>query len=416
MTSQYRAVAGILLSVFLFLIGTGLMTTFLPVRADMEGFSKLAIGLIGSAYFTGFVIGCIGAPRLLVRSGHVRTFAIAGGGGAASVLLQSIFVNAPVWGLARLMFGFVAACMYMVVESWLNDRATNATRGRIFAMYLTVNFGGILVGQSAYTLASPGSFVLFNLAAMCYALSLVPIGMTRLPQPEAAHVPSIRPWRIFKIAPVGVAGCVAVGFSNGAVWTLAPLYARGHGFDNWKLALFMVAFTTAGALVQTPIGRLSDRMDRRYVIATTSLLAGVAAFLLALLGGLTQWAAIGLFALHGATTLPIYGLSVAHTNDRVPRRDFIEASATLLLVNALASVIGPTLAAALMVRTSTAALFFFCAGIHAVHVLFVLWRLSAAERPEAAMREPYAPMPQQGTPSALELDPRRPETPDTANA
>lgn len=412
MTQQIRAIAAILLSVLIFVTGSGLLSTLIPVRGNLAGFSDLAIGLIGSAYYAGFVLGCFTAPRVLARTGHIRTFAVSAGLGAAAVLLQSMLVDVPVWGGARFAFGFAAACIYTVVESWLNDRAGNETRGHILSLYLTVNYGGVVVGQWLYTTSPPTSFVLFNMAAIFLALCLIPVGLTRLPQPQAAEVPSLRPLRLYRIAPVGVAGCVAVGLANGAVWTLAPVYAHDHRLTNVLLAAFMSAFTLAGALIQLPAGRLSDHMDRRYVIAGMSLLAGGAGLALALFGGLDRTSAIVLFAVYGAMSLPIYGLSVAHSNDWIPREDFVEASATLLLVNALASVVGPIMAAMITMRTTTTALFFFAAAVHLIHVLFVLWRITARKAPDEEFREPYAPVSHQITPVALELDPRGPETED----
>lgn len=410
MTQQIRAIAAILFSILIFLVGNGLVSTLIPVRGDLAGFSDLAIGIIGSAYYAGFVTGCFAAPGMLARTGHIRTFAVAAGLAAAMVLVQSMLVEEVVWGVARLFFGFAAACIYTVTESWLNDRASNETRGRILALYLSISFGGLVVGQWLFTTASPTSFVLFSVAAIFYALCLVPVGLTRLPQPVPTEVPVLRPLRLYRIAPVGVAGCAAVGFANGAVWTLAPVYAHDHHLTNVLLAAFMSAFTLAGAAMQVPAGRLSDRMDRRYIIAGMSLLAGLSGLALALFGGLDRTSAIVLFAIYGAMSLPIYGLSVAHANDRIPREDFVEASATLLLVNALASVIGPIVAASITVRTTTAALFFVAAGVHIVHVLFVGWRITAKDAPEEEYREPYAPMSHQVSPVALELDPRGPDT------
>lgn len=410
MTQQIRAIAAILFSILIFLVGNGLVSTLIPVRGDLAGFSDLAIGLIGAAYYAGFVIGCFMAPTMLARTGHIRTFAVAAGLAAAAVLVQSMLIDETVWAIARLFFGFAAAGIYTVTESWLNDRASNETRGRILALYLSISFGGLVVGQWLYTTASPSSFVLFSVAAIFYALCLVPVGLTRLPQPVPSEVPALRPFRLYRIAPVGVAGCMAVGFANGAVWTLAPVYAHDHHITHVLLAAFMSAFTLAGAAVQVPAGRLSDYMDRRYIIAGMSLLAGLSGLALALFGGLDRTAAIMLFAVYGGMSLPIYGLSVAHANDWIPREDFVEASATLLLVNALASVVGPILAASITVRTTTAALFFFAAGIHLIHVLFVIWRITVRQAPEEEFREPYAPMSHQVSPVSLELDPRAPET------
>ncbi len=410
MTQQIRAIGAILFSILIFVIGNGLLSTLIPVRGNLAGFSDLAIGAIGSLYYGGFVIGCVAAPRMLARTGHIRTFAVSAGLAAAAVLVQSMLIDETVWGLSRFVFGFSAACIYTVTESWLNDRASNDTRGRILALYLSVNLGGLVVGQWLYTTASPTSFVLFSVAAIFYALCLVPVGLTRLPQPQPAEVPTLRPFRLYRMAPVGVVGCIAVGFSNGAVWTLAPVYAHDHGLTNVMLAAFMSAFTLAGAIIQVPAGRLSDHMDRRYVIAGMSLLAGISGIVLAMFGGIDRWSAIALFAIFGGMALPIYGLSVAHANDRIPREDFVEVSATLLLVNALASVMGPLLAAVITVRTTTAGLFVFAAGIHIVHVLFVLWRITVHEAPEEEFREPYAPVSHLASPVALELDPRGPDT------
>jgi MFS family permease len=406
MRKQILSVAAILLSVLIFLTGNGLLGTLLPVRAHIAGFSDIAIGLIGSAYFAGFVLGCFSGPRLLERVGHSRTFAVAAGIAAAATLLQSIAINEAAWIGLRALFGLAAANLYMVIESWLNDRATNETRGRIFSAYLTVNFSGLIIGQWLFTTARPTSFSLFSLAAIFYALCLIPMGLTRLPQPRAGAVPVLRPSRMFKLSPVGVAGCISVGLANGAVWTLAPVYAHDHHLTRALIAGFMSALTIGGALVQLPLGRLSDHVDRRYVIAAVALLASGAGVALALFGGRSPTTALMLVGLFGMATLPMYGLSVAHANDRLPREMFIEASATLLLINALASVVGPTLAALVMTVAGTASLFFYSAAINLGLAAFTLARIAFAKPSPNQTHERFEPMPEQSSPTALELDPR----------
>ncbi len=409
MTQHIRAIAAILLSVLVFLVGNGLMGTLIPVRGDLAGFGNLAIGAIGSAYYAGFVLGCLSAPSLLVRVGHIRTFAVSAAVAAVTVLLQAMVVNAFAWGAARLLFGLAAAGIYTVIESWLNDRASNETRGRILSAYLTVNFGGLVVGQWLYTLAPPTSFILFNLSAIFYALCLLPVGLTRLPQPQAIVVPELRPMLLFRIAPVGAVGCIVVGLVNGAIWALAPVYAHDHGLRNVLLATFMSVFTAAGALMQVPVGRISDLVDRRYVIAVMSLLGAASGLVLALFGGRDSLLTILLFGFYGAATLPIYGLSVAHTNDRIPRENFVATSATLLLLNALASVVGPLVVALISTWTSLTALFVFAAISHLAHSGFTLWRIRIVRAPSNEHREPYAPISPEASPAALELDPRAPE-------
>jgi MFS family permease len=407
MTKQIQAIAAILLSVLIFLVGAGLLGTIIPVRAHLAGFSNFAIGFIGSAYYVGFVVGCYAGPRLLARVGHSRTFAVAAGLAAACTLGQSLLVSETAWVFLRGAFGIGAACLYMVAESWLNDRATNETRGRIFASYMVVNYVGLVLGQWLFVTGRPSSFSLFSLAAIAYAVCLIPIGLTNTPQPGRADVPTLDPLKIFRIAPVGAAGCIAVGFANAAVWVFAPVYAEDHGMTRELLAGFMIAFTLGGALIQMPVGRLSDRMDRRYVIAGVSLMAAIGGVCLYLFGGENRWLTLGMVFVFGMLALPLYGLSIAHANDRLPRGMFVEASATLLMINALASVIGPLVAAAVTARAGISSLFLYTAAIHVAMLIFTLFRLTEKSAPPENLREPFEPMPLQATtPSSAELDPR----------
>ena len=416
MRNQIYSIGAILFSTAIFIVGNGLIGTLLPVRALLGGFSHLEIGLVGSAYFIGFVAGCFAGPRFVASIGHSRTFAVGAGVAAATTLLQSMFVTVVVWALMRALFGFAAAIIYMVIESWLNERATNEFRGRIFSAYLIVNFSSLVVGQMLFATANATSFALFNLAAICYALCLIPVGMTLLPQPRPADVPSLRPLRLFHVSPVGVAGCIAVGLANGAIWTLAPVYAQDHGLSKGMLAVFMSAFTLGGALIQLPLGRFSDYVDRRFIIAGVSALSAGLGVTLYFFGAMGRWETLGLIAVFGMMVLPLYGLSVAHTNDRIPRAEFVETSATLLMINSLASVFGPTLGALVTDRFGTASLFLYTAAIHTAMAVFTVVRLRMRDAAHAENREKFEPMPAQSSPAELELDPRSPESGERAAA
>jgi MFS family permease len=412
--SQILSVGAILLSTILFLGGQGLTGTLLPVRAHLAEFSDFAIGLMGSAYFAGFIVGCYVGPRLLARVGHSRTFAAAAGLAAAVILTMSLAVSEPSWILLRGLFGFAAANVYMVIESWLNDRATNQTRGRIFAAYLLVNFLGLIVGQWCFIAGRPSSPTLFILSAIFYAVCLMPLGLTRTPQPGRVEVPVLKPMRMFAISPVGVAGCVAVGFANAAGWTFLPIYAHDQHLTRGLLAGFMSAFTLGGALVQLPIGRLSDRMDRRVIIAAAAMAAALLGVALWYFGGRSSTLTLVLVAAFGMAALPVYGLSVAHANDRLPREKFIEASATLLLINALASTVGPVIAASVTDRFGMPTLFLYTAAVHVALAVFAMVRIRMAGSPPHG--EPFEPMPQQASPTSLELDPRGDHAPQPAHA
>src|SRR6201746_1632216 len=215
MRKHLWALGAILFSTALYIAGNGLIGVRIPVRAHLAGFPNLALGIIGSFYFAGFVLGCYAGPRLLARVGHSRTFGIGAGISAATTLLRPMFVSVFVCMPRRGAFGVAAACIYMVIESWLNDQATNENRGRVFSLYLTVNFSAIIAGQMTFGTGSPGSYVLFSTAAILYALSLIPLGLTSLEQPQASHVPALRPLRLYGIAPGGVMGCIPVGFASG---------------------------------------------------------------------------------------------------------------------------------------------------------------------------------------------------------
>jgi len=409
MRNQLLSVAAILFSAAIFIAGNGLVGTLIPVRASLAGFSNVTIGVIGSAYFAGFVVGCFAGPRLLARAGHSRTFAVGAGLAAATTLLQSMYIAPTVWILMRAGFGFAAASLYMVIESWLNERASNEARGRIFAAYMTINYASVMIGQMLFSSNQPTSFTLFNLAAALYALCLIPMGLTTLPQPKAAEVPRLRPLRLYRISPVGVVGCIAVGLANSALWTLAPVFAQDHGLTRTWLATFMSVLTFGGAVVQLPIGRLSDRMDRRYVIAAICAASAALGVMLYLFAGEGRNILLLLIGAFGITALPFYGLSVAHANDRIPREAFVEVSATLLMINALASCFGPTLAAIVIDRFGTASLFLYTATIHVAMMLFVVMRIQTREALIGETRDKFEMMPQQGSPAGLELDPRGPE-------
>ena len=409
MASQIYSIGAILLSTAILLLGYGLTNTLVPLRAHLEGFSQLEIGLLGSFYYGGFVVGCFLMPKLLARVGHIRSFAVMASLTGATVLIHPLIVNPVVWLIVRAAFGFCAAGVYMVIESWLNDRATNDNRGRILSAYVAVNLGSIMLGQWLLPIASPKGPELFSLAAVLYALCVVPVGMTLLPQPAPQAAPKLRVRKLMECSPVGMAGVIAVGLANGAFWTLGPVYAISLGFSTTGIALFMSAFVLGGTLIQIPIGRLSDLVDRRWIIAGVSAAAAIGGVLLALLGrsgAHIPWLLYPLALFFGAAMLPLYSLSIAHANDRLDRSEFLEASATLLMVNALASVAGPTLAAIVTAETGMASLFLYTAGVHTLMVVFTLSRIVTVRPPAEEEREQFVAMPQQAGPAAVELDPR----------
>jgi MFS family permease len=410
MPSPGSSIAAILISAGLFLMGNGLIGTLTPLRAHGEGFSDIALGAMGAWYFTGFVVGCFAGTRLLTRVGHIRAFAVAAAMVAICVLIQPIWTNPIAWFGARALSGFAISILYMAVESWLNDRASNENRGRVLSLYVTVNLSALLLGQWLLLLAEPQSFALFSIGAMLYCLCLIPMGLTRLPAPIPRPALRLDLVRIFAVAPVGAAGCVTVGLANGAFWSLAPLYGQSLGFSTRELALFMSVFIAGGALVQWPLGRISDGMDRRWIIAATCTAASFCGLVLGVLG----WLLIRVpdvfysvvFVL-GATMLPLYSLSIAHANDRLPRAEFLEASAGLLMITAAASIPGPLLASFVIATAGPYSLFLYSAIVHATMAFYAFTRMRIREPAPVETRDMFTPVPP-GSPAVLPLDPRGP--------
>jgi MFS family permease len=410
MASPGSSIAAILFATALFLMGNGLIGTLTPLRAHAQGFSDIAVGALGTWYFLGFVVGCFAGPRLLSPVGHIRAFAVAAVLVAASVLTQAIWNNPTAWFGARAITGLSMAILFMAVESWLNDRASNQTRGRILSLYIGVNLSALLVGQWLLLLGDPQSFELFSIGAILYCLCVVPMGLTRLPAPVPRPAPRLDLVRIFTVSPVAAAGCITVGLANGAFWTLAPIYGQSLGFSTREIVLFMSVFIAGGALVQWPLGRISDGMDRRWMIAATCTAASLCGLVLGVLGWLLIGAPrifYGVVFVFGASMLSLYSLSIAHANDRLPRAEFVDASAALLMINAAASIPGPLLASFVIATAGPYSLFLYTAIVHAAMAFYAFTRMRMTEPAPIETREIFTPVPQ-GSPAALPLDPRGP--------
>jgi MFS family permease len=384
MRSNLRPIASLLLGVAFLLAGTGLQFTLLPLRGAVEGFSALALGVIGSAYYLGFVSGCLLAPYLILRAGHIRAFAAMVALAAVVALAYPLAPQALAWIAFRLVNGFCLAGFYLVIESWLNDRATNETRGLVMSAYVIVNFIAFAVGQLMVTLYPVGQAGGFIIAAMLASLAIVPVALTRSAQPAPITIVKFRPSQLYHAAPVGLVASLMVGVANGAFWALAPLSATRSGLDVGGVALFMSAATLAGALVQWPVGRLSDRLDRRLVLLALLIGSAVAGLLLWLLAASgTLLVILGL--LFGALALPCYSLAAAHAYDKTLASEMVPTAATILLANALGSVIGPLLASAAMAAQGPRALFLFTAlsqGLLAAYVLYRVTVQSSLSTPE----------------------------------
>lgn len=370
------SVAALLLSVSVLLMGGGLLGTLVPVRANLELFSGIDIGILGSFYFLGFTLGCVSGPLLIARVGHIRTYLAFVSVASIAALVHALSVDPWTWWLMRAITGFCFSVLFIVIESWLNERSDNATRGTVFSIYMVINLTVLMLGQMMLTLANPQTFALFAAAAILFSLAALPVAMTRSPSPEPIPVVRPRLIRLYQLSPVGFMGCFAVGLANGAFWSLGPVFAMNRGLNTAGIALFMSAVVLGGAIGQWPLGKLSDLVDRRYVILANCVGAALAAIVLSLLplSGETAMLIAGFG--FGAFALPLYALSVAHANDFTAPSDYVETSSGLLLVLGLGSSIGPTLSSWLDSLSAVQALFIYTAFVHVLIGGFVVWRIS----------------------------------------
>jgi MFS family permease len=400
-------VAALLWGVAFLLMGNGLQGTLLPVRATLEDFSPLAIGILGAAYFAGFILGCLAIPWIIRRVGHIRAFTALTALASTIALVHALFPEPVVWWGLRGVTGFCFAGLYTVIESWINERASNENRGSVLAFYTIINLTVIIAGQQMLALYHPSGFEAFVLASVLVSLAAIPVAMSVQSAPAPVTEVRIRPGYLFRLSPVAFTGCVAVGLSNGAFWSLGPAFGIQIGLSPSDVALFMSTVVLGGALGQWPFGKLSDRLDRRWVLAGASALAASAGIGFFLLGARYPAAFYGCAGLFGLAAFPIYAICVAHANDHVSNRNFVEISGSLLLAHSFGAIFGPVIAALVMQAVAPAALFAWTATIHVALALFCLYRITRRARPGAATRDAFVAVPRTA-PALFEFDPRAP--------
>lgn len=374
MKTILSSIGALLLSAAILLAGGGLLSTLVAIRAADEGFPLVAIGLLSSGYYAGFIAGCLGTPFLVKRVGHVRVFAALSALTAAATLIHVLSISISVWFVLRLLTGFSFAGLYMLIESWINEQAPNEKRGQVLSIYRMVDLGAVTAGQFMLTLASPDSFTLFSLVAICICAAVIPISLSTSKAPVAVSQTSLNLKKLFRTSPYAVAGCFAVGLANGSFWGVGPVFVQALGHPVIVVSTFMSIAIATGALLQWPVGWLSDRLGRRAVmigIAFLSFLAGIFLWQLApqsqlmlLIGG----------ALYGGFAMQLFGLSAAYANDYAEPHEFVAISGGLLLTFGVGSVLGPSIAPIFMASYGASSMFGFTAIIHLLLAIYGIWR------------------------------------------
>lgn len=388
----------LLFGIGLLMLGNGLQSSLLGVRASSEDFGSGVTGLVMSGYFVGFLAGSTLAPQAVARVGHVRVFAALASIASMAILVHAVFVTPVMWGLMRLITGLCYAGLYVVAESWLNDRVSNALRGRLLSVYMIVTFLGLGGGQLLLNVASPSSYDLFILISVIVSFAVVPILLSATRQPDTDQPDPLSLRRLYIISPLGTLGCFATGIVNGTIFGMGAVYARLSGLSVADVSIFMGLLIVGGALLQWPIGKLSDRIDRRKVITATAL---AAAALSAVAVPVSAVSKVGLMAIAGAiggTALTLYSLFLAYTNDHLEPRQMVAASSGLVLVGGLGAILGPSTTGWVMGRFGPDGFLWYLSALHAGIALFALYRMTRREAPSSEEQSQYVVVPTRTTP------------------
>jgi len=334
-------IAVLLTGLALLLIGVGLLGTLLGVRATLASFNNIETGLIMAGYYVGYVAGTLLVPRIVRNVGHIRAFAALAAAAAVCSLGFGLAVHPLIWLVLRVLNGLCVVGLYMVVESWLSEQSAGPSRGRIFSVYMMSTLFALGAGQFLLLVGDPSGLVPFALAAALISLGVIPVAVTRVTEPRIELMVPVKLSELMRISPLGTIGALGAGAVNGAFWGMTPVFGQRLELADLQIALLMSATILGGAILQWPIGHLSDRHDRRSVLIGVSLVTAAVAAAVALiviedLPGLVIAASI-----YGGLMFSLYGISVAHTNDHLMPGQILEATRGLLLIYGVGALCGP---------------------------------------------------------------------------
>lgn len=402
MLRTVASISPLLAAAAILFCGNGLQGTLLAVRGDIEGFPATLIGALMSAYFAGFIVGCRVNPTFIRNVGHIRTFVALASIASAATLMHPLAVNVAAWALLRAITGFCFAGLVMIIESWINERATNANRGSILSVYRVIDLSATTAGNALLATADPAQFQLFAVVSILMSIALVPVALAKTDAPRPIATAKLDVPRLMHVSPVAAVGAALVGLANASFWAMGAVYAQALGYGAGLIAAFMSSVVIGAALLQWPLGFLSDRIDRRKVMVLAGVCGIASAVALSFLGGQSSTLLLALGALTGAFIIPMFGLTAAHANDLAEPGRAVETTGGLLLLHGCGSVVGATLGGGAMSVFGAEALFRYIAAVYAIFVVFTLYRMTrragGGER-----KRPFSPVPKNAAPTVFEI-------------
>lgn len=381
----------LLLGIMLLMLGNGIQGTLLGIRGGIEGFATWQMSVVMSAYFLGFLAGSQMAPGMIQRVGHVRVFAALGSLISAVLVLYAVAPDWIAWSVLRVIIGFSFAGVYVTAESWLNNTATNETRGQTLSLYMIVQMVGIVAAQGLLNLADPGGYVLFVVASVLVSLAFTPILLAVSPAPGFASAKSMSFRKLFVISPLGCVGIFLMGGVYSALFGMAAVWGGLVGLSVLEISIFVAAIYVGGLVLQYPIGWMSDAMDRRQLIFGVTLLCALVALVAAVVQ-LPFALMIVVALLIGGLANPLYSLLLAHTNDFLQVDDMAGASGGLLFINGVGAIAGPLMIGWLMGMVGPGGFFLFIGLLNALLGAYALWRMTRRAAPDQADQGSYTPL------------------------
>ena len=392
------------------MMGNGLQSSLVGLRAESEGFGTTVAGIVMSFYFVGFLFGTRVANRALQNVGHIRVFSALASIASSSVLVYALAVNPFTWALMRFASGICFAGLYVVVEGWLNDMATNTNRGRILAVYMVISIGGVGFGQLFLSAGNSGGADLFIVSSVLVSLALVPVALSNASAPPVRVNPTLPLADIWKIVPTGLTTSFMGGITAGILFGMGAVYASAEGLSPGAVGLFMLMPMIGGVVFQFPIGMLSDRVSRRAVIFAVAILGILVPAALRLTeAGST--ASLGLMVLMGGVIFPMYSLGIAYSNDWLPREKIVGAAGQLVFTNGLGAVLGPFIASVFIAWLGNSGFFVALALPHAALALYVGYRMIVRDAMPVDEQGHFVPFPSRASGVAAQLLVRRPRRP-----
>ena len=370
----------LLLGVMLLMVGNGMQGSLLGIRGTIEGFKTFQLSVVMSSYFAGFLVGSLVVPGLIRKVGHVRVFSALGSMISAVLVVYPVAPDWVVWSALRVLIGFSFCGVYITAESWLNNTATNETRGQALSAYMIVQMIGIISSQMLLNVDIPTSFTLFVIPSVLVSLAFMPLLLATTPAPTFEATRRLSFPRLWRISPLGCVGMLMTGGIFAAMFGMSAVWGSMSGLTVKEISIWVGAMYVGGLLLQYPIGWLSDRSDRRRLILWLSVFAG-AVMLLAGLVWLPFWGLLGVAMVLGGITNPLYSLLIAYTNDYLTKEDMAGASSGLLFLNGLGAIFGPLATGWVMEHIGPQGFFLFIALNFIGLAAYAGWRMTRRAAP-----------------------------------